>query len=174
MYQHLCRKWKQEGQRFVEVHVIFDRYIEESLKSGTRTEGAGAETVRYKICDSTVIELLTTNQFLSDIKTKQYLTMYLSMKLCEIAFQNVWNQYEIVFQNVAFAVSYEFTFISNTFVINARLKDHCYKKADTFCVLHSLHVTKCNSFTDLVVYYCDADVLMLLLCYIDESCVFGH
>lgn len=79
----------QEGQRFVEVHVIFDRYIEESLKSGTRTEGAGAETVRYKIFDSTVIELLTTNQFLSDIKTKQYLTMYLSMKLCEIAFQNV-------------------------------------------------------------------------------------
>ena len=68
-----------------------------------------------------------------------------------------------VFQNVAFAVSYEFTCIFNIPDIDARLKDHCHEEADTCIVLHSLDVTKRNPFTDLTVYCCDADVLLLLL-----------
>ena len=44
-----------------------------------------------------------------------------------------------VFQNVAFAVSSEFTCISSISDINARLKDH--KEADTCVVLPSLDVT---------------------------------
>ena len=93
---------------------------------------------------------------MSDIKTKQELTKCLSMKLYD------------VFQNVAFAVSPEFTCISNISDINARLKDH--KEADTRVVLPSLDVTKRNPFTDLVVYCCDSDVLPLLLYYLNELC----
>ena len=143
----------KEAQRFDEVRVIFDRFTEESLKSGTRTGRTEGETVRYKICDDIVIE-----QFLFDIKTKQDLTKYFSMKLYD------------VFQNVAFAVSYEFTCISKIPDIDARLKDHCHKEADTCIVLHSLDVTKRNLFTDLVVYCCDTDVLLLLLYYLDGLC----
>ena len=73
-----------------------------------------------------------------------------------------------VFQNVAFAVSYEFTCISNIFDIDARLKDHCHEETDTCIVLQSLDITKCNPFTDLVVYCCDTDVFLLLLYYFDE------
>ena len=80
MHQHLYKKWKKK-QGFDEVRVIFDRYTEESLKSSTRTGRTGGETVRYKISDDTVIEYLTTKQFLSDIKTRPDLTKYLSMKL---------------------------------------------------------------------------------------------
>ena len=149
---------KKEGQGFDEARVIFDRYIEESFKSGTRTGETRAETVLYKMSDNTVIEHLTTKQVLSDIKTKQDLTKYLSMKLYD------------VFQDFAFTVSYEFTYISNICDINTRLKDHFHKKADTYIVLRSLHVTKRNSFTDLVVYYCVTDVRLMLLCYIDELC----
>ena len=151
------QKVEKEAQGFDEVRVIFDRYTEESLKSSTRTGRTGGETVRYKISDDTVIEHLTTKQFLSDIKTRQDLTKYLSMKLYD------------VFQNVAFAVSYEFTYISNISDIDARLKD-CHEEADTYIVLHSLDVTKRNPFTDLVVYCCDADVLLLLLYCFDELC----
>ena len=37
-------------------------------------------------------------------------------------------------------------------------------------MLHSLEVTKRNPFTDLVVYCCDTDVLLLLHYYFDELC----
>ena len=93
---------------------------------GPELEG---ETVRYKISDDTVIEHLTTKQFLSDIKTVQDLIKYLSMKLYD------------VFQNVAFAVSYEFTCSSNISDIDARLKDHCHKGADTCIALCCIHLT---------------------------------
>ena len=56
-----------------------------------------------------------------------------------------------LFQIVAFAVSYEFTCISNISDIDVRLKNHCHEQADTCIVLHSLYVTKHNPFTDLVV-----------------------
>ena len=77
--------------------MIFDGYTEESLKSGIRTGRTGNETVRYKIYDDTIVEHLTPKQFLSDIKTKQNLTKYPSLKLYEIS------------QNAAFALSYEST-----------------------------------------------------------------
>ena len=106
----------------------------------------------------TVIEHRTNKQFLSDTKTKQNLTKYLSMKLCD------------VFQNVAFAVSYEFTCISSISDIYARLRNHWHEQADTCIVFHSLDVTKRTPFTDLVAYCCDTDVLLLLLYYFDELC----
>ena len=143
------QKMGKEAQRFDAVRLIFDRYTEESLKSGARTGRIGGETVRYKITDDTVIEHLTTKQFLSDIKTNQDLTKYLSMKLYD------------VFQNVGFAVSYEFTCISNISDI---------EEADTCVMLHSLDVAKRYPFTDPVVYCCDTDVILLLLYYFDELC----
>ena len=75
-----------------------------------------------------------------------------------------------LFQIVAFAVSYEFTCISNISDIDVRLKNHCHEQADTCIVLHSLYVTKHNPFTDLVVYCCDTDVLLLLLYHFNELC----
>ena len=86
---------------------------------------------------------------MSEIKTKEDLTKYLNIKLYE------------VFQNVTFAVSYEFNSVSNISDNDARLWDHCHEEADTCIVLHSLDVTKRNPFTDLTVYCCDADALPL-------------
>ena len=63
-------KMEKETQGFEKVHVIFDRYTEESLKYGTRTRRTGGETVCYKISNYTVMEHLTTKQFLSDTRTK--------------------------------------------------------------------------------------------------------
>ena len=133
------QKVKKESQGFDEVRVIFDRYIEESLKSGTRTIRTGSETICYKISDDTIIQHLTTKQFLSDIKTKQELTKYLSKKLFD------------VYHDVAFVVSYEFIGMSNISDLDVNLKDHCHEEADTCIVLHSLDVAKRNPFSDLVV-----------------------
>ena len=151
-------KFENKAQGFDKVRVIPNRYTKESLKSGTRTTKTEGEIVRFKISDDTVIEHLTTKQFLSDIKTKQDLTKYPSMKLYN------------VFKNVVFAVSYEFTCISKISDIDARLKDYCHEEADTCIVLHSLDVTKRNLFTDLTVHYYDTDVLLLSLYYFDGLC----
>ena len=64
------QKMEKETQGFEKVHVIFDRYTEESLKYGTRTRRTGGETACYKISNYTVMEHLTTKQFLSDTRTK--------------------------------------------------------------------------------------------------------
>ena len=74
------QKMEKEAQGFDKVRISFDRNTEEPLKSGTRTGRTGGETVRYKIPDDTIIEHLITKQFLSDIKRKQDLTKYFSMK----------------------------------------------------------------------------------------------
>ena len=75
------QKVEKEAQGFGKVRVIFDRYTEEPLKYGTRSRRTEGEAVRCKISDCTVIEHPTTKQFLSDTKTKQDLTKYLSIKL---------------------------------------------------------------------------------------------
>ena len=64
------QKVEKETQGFDKVHVIFNRYTEESLKYGTRTRRTGDETVCYKISNYTLMEHLTTEQFLSDTRTK--------------------------------------------------------------------------------------------------------
>ena len=74
------QKVEKEAQGFGKVRVIFDRYTG-PLKYGTRSRRTEGEAVRCKISDCTVIEHLTTKQFLSDTKTKQNLTKYLSIKL---------------------------------------------------------------------------------------------
>ena len=64
------QKVEKETQGFDKVRVIFDRYTEESLKYGTRTRRTGDENVCYKISNYTLMEHLTTKQFLSDTRTK--------------------------------------------------------------------------------------------------------
>ena len=82
------QKVEKEAQGFDKVRVIFGRYTEEPLKYGTRSRRTEGEAVHCKISDDTVIDHLTTKQFLSDTKTKQDLTKYLSIKLYDI-FKNV-------------------------------------------------------------------------------------
>ena len=118
----------EKGQSFVKVCVIFDRHIEESLKNHWRIlKRTGDRTVRYKISGDAVIENLFTKQFLPGIKSKEGLTKYLSMKLCEVC------------QNLAFTVSYEFICISKfltsmqdwRIVVNRKLYMNCV--ALTWC-----------------------------------------
>ena len=67
---------------YKEGRVIFDRYIENSLKSQTRNKRSGwVEPVRFDINDSTNIKLIPLKTFLSHIDTKAKLTEYLGKAL---------------------------------------------------------------------------------------------
>ena len=118
-----------ESRGFNEVWVIFDRYIKESLKAGTRSGKPGGETARYKIDNNTCIEHLTTKKFLSAIHTKNELIKYLSKKLYQ------------ALDSVVFVVSYGKTCITNIADLNENLKRHSHKEANTCIILHSLDVT---------------------------------
>ena len=80
-------KIKYEASGFDEIRVIFDRYIERSLKSKTRDARTSGIQVRYKVADDTCIEHISTSQFLSHIETKNELAAYLSEKL-SLAFRD--------------------------------------------------------------------------------------
>ena len=126
----------------------FYRYIEESLKAGTRSARTGGETTRYKI----------RKKFLSDIHTKNELTNYLSKKLYQ------------ALNSVTFVISYEKMCITNVDKLNENLKSHSHEEADTCIFLHALDVTARNLFTELVVYCSDNDVLLQLLHYFNDIC----
>ena len=46
---------KRESQGYQEVRVVFDQYIESSIKVGTRSNRTGGTSVGYKIADNTLI-----------------------------------------------------------------------------------------------------------------------
>ena len=70
-----------ESQRFSEIRVIFDLYLDISLKAKTRNDRTNSTQIQYKVDDSTIIKHLKTSEFFSHIKTKQDMTVYLSKKL---------------------------------------------------------------------------------------------
>ena len=78
---HFIKIVKRESTGFNEIRVVFDRYDETSLKNYTRSKWNKREAVHYKVYDSTQIGYLTLKQFLSSVKTKNELTIYLRKKL---------------------------------------------------------------------------------------------
>ena len=57
-----------------EVHVLFDRYDELSLKSKTREDRSSGIQIQYRIENDTNIESITSEKFLSHVNTKRDLT----------------------------------------------------------------------------------------------------
>ena len=63
-----------ESHRFSEIRVIFDLYLDISLKAKTRNDRTNSSQIQYKLDDSTIIKHLKISEFLSYIKTKQDMT----------------------------------------------------------------------------------------------------
>ena len=70
-----------ESQRFSEIRVTFELYLDISLKAKTKDDRTNSTQIQNKVDDSTIIEHLKTFEFLSHIKTKQDITVSLSKKL---------------------------------------------------------------------------------------------
>ena len=65
--------WR-EATGYDDIRVVFDRYIERSLKANTRSKCTHGMSVHYKVSHQTPIRHLTTKHFLSSIETKNELT----------------------------------------------------------------------------------------------------
>lgn len=146
-----------------EVRVLFDQYIEGSLKERTRDKRTKKSvSVHYHVNDST--EIKNVAQFLSHIQTKAELTVYLAKKLLV--------HYEYGEQKILVAYS-------NIMVGNRPLTDivtmnqmqegkHSLEEADHQIVLHSIDIAQNDPETILDVYSLDTDVFVLLTAFYPE------
>ena len=73
-----------ESFGYDEVRVVFDRYVQKSLKTQKRISRTKGYSTVYRVMDETKIDDLETKSFLSSIETKNDLTKYLSNKLANV------------------------------------------------------------------------------------------
>ena len=107
---------------------------------------------RYKVTDNTNISETTSKKFLSHVKTKNDLTIYLAEKAIT-NFENV---------NAGYAVSYTTKCISNLEDFAQEMMTHDHEEADTL-LLHAADVSARNPFTELLIYSLDTDVFLLTI-----------
>ena len=106
---------------------------------------------RYKVTDNTIISGTTSKKFLSHVKTKNELTIYLAEKAIT-NFENV---------NGGYAVSYTTKCISNFEDFAQEMMTHDHEEADTLLLLHAADISARNSFTELRIYFPDTNVFLL-------------
>lgn len=145
------------SQNFEEVRLVFDRYIDDSLKERTRKKRTSGKEVRYKVSDSTNIANITLKQLLSHIETKQQLTKYLAKYFIEI----------ITSTNKRYVVTYDKISESNIQDSIEDVATHDHEEADTLIVLHCLNIARQNPFSECTVYSPDTDVFLLLIHHYD-------
>ena len=109
--------------------------------------------LRYKLTDNTNISETTSTKFLSNVKTKNDLTIYLAEKGIT-NFENV---------NGGYAVSYTAKYISNLEDFAQEMMTHDHEEANTLLVLHAADVSARNPFAELHIYSPDTDVFLLTI-----------
>lgn len=66
-----------------EIKLIFDCYVQGSLKKKMRKKRTGRDEIQYHIHDTTNLKNIPLKKFLSHIQTKSELTQYLAGKALE-------------------------------------------------------------------------------------------
>ena len=153
-------KLEYESINFSTSILVFDRYIDGSVKERTREKRTGAEGMHYAIQDSTNIEKITLKQLLSNSKTKQDLTVYLAKKAIDFFMLNEWS----------YAIIYDTFCNTNIEHLCQNIPNHSQEEADTLMILVALQMSAQNPFMELYVSSPDTDVLVLLLHHFPELC----
>ena len=148
-----------ESQRFSEIRVIFDLYLDISLKV-KRNDRTNSTQIQYKVDDSTIIKHLKTSGFFSHIKTKQDMTACLSQKL-ETASTKT---------NISYVISYKNKCLINVMDFDFGLQGHNREEADTLIILHCFQIAKIDLFREVVIVCCDTDLLLMLLYHYQTLC----
>ena len=152
------RKLISMSSGYDEVHLIFDRYLENSLKTQTRQgRNKNLKSTYYHVSDSTLIKNISLKEFLADTRTKAELCEYLSKKALIISRGP---DYKLK----RFFVTYNTITEGNVFV-NPNLRNHNHEEADTLLILHA---SSLDLSSYVVVHSPDTDVLLLLISLYDH------
>ena len=150
-----------------EGRVIFDRYIENSLKAQTRGKMyAGVDPVKFDIKDSTNTKLVPLKSMLSHTETKSKLTEYLGKALLQ----------EYADSSKSLVVIYGTSTYSNKpDVCYPNIGEHSHEEADTLIPMHVLNASKTyGGIRDIDVYSPDTDVLIFLMNFFSSNNIPGE
>ena len=145
-----CNKLDFTLKKYDETHLVFDTYLENSLKNSMRRKRAGKTTpVKFKVTDNTNITNISMRTFLSHSKTKDELTVYLADKTIAFA-QKMKRNLVVSLRNEAKA--------SDGTDVTALKSTH--EEADTKIILYCLYASR-HGATSLHIFSPDTDVFIL-------------
>ena len=135
--------------------VIFDRYIENSLKFQTRVKGnSGTAPIKFQINDETNIKNVPLKIFLSHVEAKSQLTKYLGEILLR----------EYHGSRFLLIVVYGTTTYSNRpAVFSPTFLHHNHEEADTIISLHVLDALDLLPYCNIYVRSPDTDIFVMLI-----------
>ena len=148
-----------ETEGFDTVILLFDRYLEQSLKEMTRKKRNNDEATRYKVNDETNIEKVTLKKFLSHWQTKQELTEYLGGKA--VNYFDGKRRYAVVCGTRC---------NTNIRTLDLLMPDHDQEEADTIMVLYAHYLANENPSQHVYVSSPDTDVFLLLVSNYKSFC----
>ena len=154
------KRVKLESRQYDEVYLIFDQYIEGSLKERTRHKRTGGKGIQYKVTDNTCIDNIPLKKFLSHIETKQELTVYLARLLVNYFEEN----------NTNYVVVYDTVCETNIDGFEEALKEHSQEEAATLMVLYALEIADRDPFSKVCVVSPDTDVFLLFISMYPRLC----
>ena len=120
----------QEASEFDDIRLVFDRYLNWSLKEQCCEKRTSGTQIKYIIRDSTPLEGITLKDFLSHIETKSDLTTYLA-EYCVKELKKTDKKFVVVYQ------TYCVTNIEN---YPPDLVYHNHEEADTLIMLQAKNV----------------------------------
>lgn len=136
---------------FSEIHVVFDTYISQSLKSAERARRQkGVEPIRYKIIGNDNMRPVTLKKLLSHIANKDEVTVVFSEALI-IAGRRDEKNVTVAYRNET----------RSTFMDTDELKS-THEEADTKLLLHAVHAARRGA-TRIRIFSPDTDVLVLAI-----------
>jgi hypothetical protein len=137
------------ADNYDEVRLVFDRYLDTSLKEQMRRKRTRGKSTYYHVKDTTLIQNISLKDFLSNIKTKAELTTYLAAKSTDHS-KSPRNQMMVTSGTQT---------KGNTCVPTA-LITHNQEEADTLLLLHAHSIDK-NA--EVVIASPDTDVFLLMV-----------
>ena len=145
------------SRSYGEARIVFDHYLENSLKAkarGIRATSDTASNASYDVHDHMSIRTLSLKELFSSSNTKSSLTTLFSEALLE---------YSKRYSKKYFVSYLSCTKVNAPHSINEVLKEHGHEEADTLIPLHVIDCLRDNTFKEVHVRCSDTDVFVLLM-----------
>ena len=137
------KKIGKMSNSYDEVRIIFDHYLEESLKSKTRANRATSEAAskaNYYVHDQMSIKTISLKELFSSSRTKNGLTKLLSEALLK-HYEGSCKKYVVSY--------FTYTKVNLPHTLEVDFQEHGHEEADTLIPLHAIDCLRENTFRDV-------------------------
>lgn len=148
-------KMDRKTYSYDEVRILFDRYLDNSLKDQTRAKRANCiHPVRFQIADNMDITNISMSTLLSHKRTKDELTLLFQKSILKEAESS---------QKVIICVAGTDTKTNRPDLVNITMLKHNHEEPDTLIPLHCFDAARSRPGCSIHVFTVDTDVYVLLV-----------